>query len=60
MLPNGLAKPKSQSFTMPDFETRIFSGFTSLWIIWKAENNIEFLRIDIATMDQSHIYKFQY
>ena len=26
--------PKSQSLTMPSFETRMFSGFTSRWIIW--------------------------
>ena len=27
------AKPKSQSFTIPSRDTRIFSGFTSLWIM---------------------------
>ena len=32
--PMVLAKPKSQSLTTPLLEMRMFSGFTSRWIIW--------------------------
>ena len=31
--PSVLANPKSHNFTTPDLDTKIFSGFTSLWII---------------------------
>ena len=32
------ANPKSQSLTIPFLETRMFSGFTSLWITWVRES----------------------
>lgn len=34
-LPNVLAKPKSHSFTTPEFDIKMFSGLTSLWITYK-------------------------
>ena len=32
--PTARAKPKSHSLTTPSFDMRMFSGFTSLWMIW--------------------------
>ena len=32
--PTARANPKSHSLTTPSFDTRMFSGLTSLWMIW--------------------------